>query len=34
LGLPETDAFWANPSVDWTALKAWHGVDVGSDHAI
>ena len=34
LDLPETDAFWANPSVDWTALKAWHGVDVGSDHAI
>lgn len=34
LGLPEMDAFWANPPVDWTALKAWHGVDVGSDHAI
>ena len=34
LGLPEMDAFWTNPPVDWTALKAWHGVDVGSDHAI
>lgn len=34
LGLPETDAFWANPPVDWTTLKSWHGVDVGSDHAI
>jgi hypothetical protein len=34
LGLPATDAFWANPPVDWTALKAWQGVDVGSDHSI
>ena len=34
LGLPVTDAFWANPPVDWTALKAWNGVDVGSDHAM
>lgn len=34
LGLPATDAFWANPPVDWTALKAWHGLDVGADHAI
>lgn len=34
LGLPVTDAFWSNPPVDWTALKAWHGIDVGSDHSI
>ena len=34
LGLPATDAFWANPPVDWTSLKAWKGIDVGADHAI
>ena len=34
LGLPADDPFWANPPVDWTALKAWHGIDVGEDHAI
>lgn len=34
LGLPVDDAFWANPSVEWTALKAWNGIDVGTDHAI
>ena len=34
LGLPADDAFWANPSVEWTALKAWNGIDVGTDHAI
>lgn len=34
LGLPATDAFWSNPPVDWTSLKAWQGIDVGSDHAI
>lgn len=34
LGLPSTDSFWAAPPRDWTAKKAWNGVDVGADHAI
>ncbi len=34
LGLPECDPFWASPSADWTAKKAWSGIDVGADHAI
>lgn len=34
LGLPVTDAFWANPYVDWTSRKAWNGVEVPADHAI
>jgi hypothetical protein len=34
LGLPADDAFWANPAVPWTSLKAWNGVDVGEDHAL
>ena len=34
LGLPADDPFWANPAADWTSLKAWHGIDVGEDHAI
>lgn len=34
LGLPATDAFWANPYVEWTNLKAWHNVEVPADHAI
>lgn len=34
LGLPAEDPFWAAPARDWTALKAWNGMDVGADHAI
>ena len=34
LGLPKEDPFWANPSRDWTARRAWNGLDVGADHAI
>lgn len=34
LGLPVTDAFWSNPSVDWTSLKAWSNMMVSPDHAI
>ncbi|MCD8385890.1 MAG: DUF2264 domain-containing protein [Bacteroidales bacterium] len=34
LGLPESDPFWRNPPVDWSSLKAWSGIDIGSDHAI
>ena len=33
LGLPETDPFWSRPDADWTAKKAWNGIDVGADHA-
>lgn len=34
LGLPEDDQFWTAPAADWTSRKAWHGVDVGADHAL
>ena len=34
LGLPANDPFWAAPPRDWTARRAWSGIDVGADHAI
>ena len=34
LGLPESDAFWTEPYQTWSALKAWHGIDIGADHAL
>lgn len=34
LGLPDTDPFWRNPSVDWTSKKIWNGQDFNADHAI
>ncbi len=34
LGLPADDIFWSSPPQEWTAKKAWKGVDVGADHAI
>lgn len=34
LGLPANDPFWTDPAAEWTNLKAWKGVDVGSDHAL
>ena len=34
LGLPSDDPFWSAPARDWTARKAWNGVDVGADHSI
>ncbi len=34
LGLPADDPFWSAPACDWTAKKAWGGVDVGTDHAL
>jgi len=34
LGLPANDAFWSAPYREWTAKKAWNGLDVGADHAI
>ena len=33
LGLPETDAFWANGPVKWSAQKIWSGEDFPNDHA-
>ena len=32
LGLPETDAFWANPPAKWSAQKVWSGEDFPNDH--
>jgi hypothetical protein len=34
LGLPDTDEFWNAPSLPWTAVKAWGGVDLPGDHAL
>jgi hypothetical protein len=34
LGLPEKNAFWTAPSVEWTAQKAWAGKTVKKDHAL
>lgn len=33
LGLPETDAFWANPPAKWSAQKVWTGEDFPNDHS-
>ncbi len=34
LGLPASDAFWADQATDWTAKKVWKGVDIPTDHAL
>jgi hypothetical protein len=34
LGLPAIDPFWSAPAQDWTAKKAWNGVDIKADHAL
>lgn len=34
LGLPVSHPFWADPSAEWTTLKAWKGIDVGRDEAL
>lgn len=34
LGLPETDPFWSGPNTDWTARKAWNGVNLKCDKAL
>ena len=34
LGLPADDPFWSNPSVDWTAKKAWNNLEVIADHSM
>lgn len=33
LGLPETDPFWANAAVKWSAQKIWSGEDFPNDHS-
>jgi hypothetical protein len=34
LGLPASHQFWTSPTSDWTARKAWGGIDIQADHAI
>ena len=34
LTLPATDEFWSAPAEQWTAQKAWSGVNIKNDHAI
>lgn len=34
LGLPVDDPFWTNPYREWSGLKAWRGIDIGTDKAI
>jgi hypothetical protein len=34
LGLPAAHSFWTSPAQDWTAKKAWSGVDFPRDHSI
>lgn len=34
LGLPAEDRFWSGPPTPWTAVKAWRGMDLPSDHAL
>jgi hypothetical protein len=34
LGLPADHSFWTAPAQDWTAKKAWNGVDFPKDSAI
>lgn len=34
LGLQETDPFWADAPMDWTAKKIWSGQNYPADHAI
>jgi hypothetical protein len=33
LGLPPQDEFWQAPDQEWTAQKAWRGLDLPTDHA-
>lgn len=34
LGLPSSDAFWSDPPADWTAKRAYAGMDVPADRAM
>jgi hypothetical protein len=33
LGLPETDPFWADPPMKWSAQRIWSGEDFPNDHS-
>lgn len=34
LGLPANHPLWTEPYMEWTNLKAWKGIDVGTDKAL
>lgn len=34
LGLPDSNPFWADAALPWTAKKVWSGVDIPTDHAL
>ncbi len=34
LGLAASHPFWAGPSAEWTAVKAWNGTDLPADRAL
>lgn len=34
LGLGPESRFWSGPGAEWTARKAWSGVDIPADHAL
>jgi hypothetical protein len=34
LGLGADRPFWKDAAMDWTARKAWGGVDLSADHAL
>lgn len=34
LGLPESDAFWADPDEPWTQKKMWSGAPMMAEHAL
>lgn len=34
LGLPASDPFWSDPDAEWSGLKAWNGIDIGTDSAL
>ncbi len=34
LGLPDSDPFWAEPAMKWSAQKIWSGEDFHNDHGV
>ncbi|MDR2805631.1 MAG: DUF2264 domain-containing protein [Dysgonamonadaceae bacterium] len=34
LGLPADHPFWTSPAQDWTAKKAWNGIEFPKDHVL
>jgi hypothetical protein len=34
LGLPANHSFWTSPAQDWTAKKAWNGIEFPKDHVM